>query len=662
MSSRIDAGRRAGLNVYLLALALACLVPVVAVSGFAAWRTGAAYKSTAATRLSDTALTLASAMEADIEGRYTALSTFAALWPLTTQTGELVLRSSRFEGIGLDGEVEIVEWDHGMPRGVHRAPVLDVAMQAISRDMPAISNLVPGRTAADHRIFLALPEGDGRQRAVVLAISPTQLIRTLQQRNEALGSILVAVTDGNGRIVARSHDPERAIGKRAPDWEKLEALGTDSGWFEARTTEGQSIILAFEKLQSTPGWTLVVGEPLDVFNARWQDPLLGLILGALFAVALATVAAILIGRLILRPVRALAAHSMAIAEGQQPVGLSAIPSSSVREFETLRLSVEAAERTMREEDRLIRTVAQAGALMLWRWTESDGLIWVEGWEKLTGMPDGEALKGGWLDRVHADDRQRVLDVAGRQVEKRALVDVEFRVFVDGGRWLWVRGRGGPVFDDSGKVLQWAGVLEDIDARKQAEAQIAHMAHHDALTGLGNRILLRSRLEQAIAEAASGQVSAILSMDLDRFKQVNDTLGHPVGDALLCAVAGRLRATTRESDLVARIGGDEFAIIQTGAPQPESAAALAHRLVEAVGAPYEIDGHVVEIGTSIGITFIATADIDADEYLSRADKALYYAKQDGRGRATLYEEGHMTDEINRLLAKFDKLKRRHQDAA
>lgn len=151
----------------------------------------------------------------------------------------------------------------------------------------------------------------------MLSITPSQLIRTLRQRNDALGGILVAVTDGNGRIVARSRDPERAIGMKAPDWEKLEASGTDKGWLQAVTTKGLETILSFRKLLDTPGWTLVVGEPTEVFNARWRNPLLGLLLGTIVALGLAGIAALRIGRLIPRPVEALAARCMAVARGEK---------------------------------------------------------------------------------------------------------------------------------------------------------------------------------------------------------------------------------------------------------------------------------------------------------------------------------------------------------
>lgn len=638
MPPQTAAMRRASLNVYLVALALICVIPMLVVSAYATWRTGNAYKQTATARLSDTALTLASSIESDIDSHFTALSVIASLWPLQTQSGTFNLTSSRFDGIGLDGQVQVVEVFDGEVAATLSPAVAEVALRSAERDAPMKSNLVPGGSYTEHRIHLAMPvgnKGEPNDRIVVLSIPPGQLIHTLQQREDALTGILVAVTDGNGRIVARSRDPEKVVGMTAPDWKKLEALGTDSGWFEARTTEGLSTVLSFQKLKGPEGWTLVVGEPLDVFNARWQTPFVGLLLGSVLALSFATLAVIKIGGLIRRPVEALAAHSMAVANGDGSSALAPIPPSSVCEFETLRTSVEAAEAARRENDRRLRTVASAGALVFWRWSPSGNIMWVEGWETLTGVPDHEALGMAWLDRVHPDDRDRVVETFRQQVGEAELVDIEFRLLVAGERWLWVRDRGGPVIDDAGDVLQWAGVLEDIDARKCNEARIAYMALHDALTDLGNRTLLRDRLDQAAARAGRGEISALMAMDLDRFKQVNDTFGHPVGDALLREVADRLRSSTRDVDHVARLGGDEFAILQHDVEDTEVVLLLAARIIAAVSAPYEIDGHTITIGASIGMVLIDAKSPGVDEFMRRADKALYRAKENGRGQAAFY---------------------------
>jgi diguanylate cyclase (GGDEF)-like protein len=132
-------------------------------------------------------------------------------------------------------------------------------------------------------------------------------------------------------------------------------------------------------------------------------------------------------------------------------------------------------------------------------------------------------------------------------------------------------------------------------------------------------------------------SALLALDLDLFKQVNDTLGHPAGDEVLRQVAARLSGCVREVDLVARIGGDEFAILQHGASQPEAAKALAERLVAAVCAPYQVDGQSIVIGASVGVALITCGNITADDHMRRADKALYLAKAEGRGRIAVFDE-------------------------
>lgn len=192
------------------------------------------------------------------------------------------------------------------------------------------------------------------------------------------------------------------------------------------------------------------------------------------------------------------------------------------------------------------------------------------------------------------------------------------------------------------------ILRDISERKQAEAQIARMARHDALTGLVNRAAFIEAMEHAIAlYRRGGRGFALLSLDLDHFKDINDTLGHPVGDRLLQDVAERLGATIRKSDIVARFGGDEFAVIGTDIRDPQDAAVLAGKLIKAIGAPYSIQGNLVRTNASIGIAMYGPDAPDAETLLSHADLALYCAKSQGRGAYHFFTDSLNTEMRTRV---------------
>jgi len=163
-----------------------------------------------------------------------------------------------------------------------------------------------------------------------------------------------------------------------------------------------------------------------------------------------------------------------------------------------------------------------------------------------------------------------------------------------------------------------------------------MASHDSLTDLSNRALLNERLETALKLAGRSQGAALHLIDLDRFKAVNDTLGHPIGDKLLQSVADRLRALVRETDTIARMGGDEFAVMQGCLSGPAEAASLAQRIIESIGGPYEIDGHQVVIGASIGIAIGPVDGTTPDQLMTNSDLALYRATGDGRGTFCFFE--------------------------
>jgi len=194
------------------------------------------------------------------------------------------------------------------------------------------------------------------------------------------------------------------------------------------------------------------------------------------------------------------------------------------------------------------------------------------------------------------------------------------------------------------------LLEDITERRNAEARITHLARYDELTALPNRVNFRDEIERLLALPHDAErLSALLFIDLDQFKQVNDTLGHPCGDQLLCAVADRLRALLGPEDFVARFGGDEFVVFQQNLRSSEEAADLARRIVDHLSERYEIDNHLVEIGASVGIAMTAPGAVSADTLLKNADMALYRAKADGRGTFCFFrDEMAQTVEARRIL--------------
>ena len=184
---------------------------------------------------------------------------------------------------------------------------------------------------------------------------------------------------------------------------------------------------------------------------------------------------------------------------------------------------------------------------------------------------------------------------------------------------------------------WVTTHEDVTERLRSDAKIVHMAHHDALTDLPNRVLLRERLEYNLTGARRGnRNTVVLMLDLDRFKEINDTLGHPVGDALLRATAQRLRKCLREGATIARLGGDEFAVIEDMTDPAVEATALATRLQTALAEPFDLEDHRVVIGSSIGIAVAPADGVEPDQLLMKADLALYRAKNDGRGTHRFFE--------------------------
>ncbi len=292
-----------------------------------------------------------------------------------------------------------------------------------------------------------------------------------------------------------------------------------------------------------------------------------------------------------------------------------------------------AERTLRESEERY-SLAVAGARDgIWDWRVSDDRAhFSPRWRAMVGLPPGDSVEtiDSWLRRVHPEDVEGLRAALDAHAEgKTDHLEHEHRVSGPDGSYRWVLCRGLAVRDASGRVHRMAGSLSDITQRKQAEAQLLHDALHDALTRLPNRNLFLDRLDQALKRFQRNPDSpfAVMFLDLDRFKTVNDSLGHSVGDELLIGVANRLQRFLRPGDTLARFGGDEFAILLGEVEGAEGAQLVAVRINELMAKPFPIRGHEVFAAASIGIVLPGVEYNSPEEVLRDADLSMYRAKLD-----------------------------------
>jgi len=300
----------------------------------------------------------------------------------------------------------------------------------------------------------------------------------------------------------------------------------------------------------------------------------------------------------------------------------------------------AAEAALRDSEEMLRLSLDIGRIGSFRRDLVSDLIYFGAQTRVMhGLPAGDAPipSAELLHMLLPDDAQRAEhETLAALARRQPIMVLDYRfTHPDGGvRHFETRSRID--YRADGTPVSCYGVMIDVTERRAAEARIAHLAHHDPLTGLANRTLLRIRLDEALARAMRGERFAVMCLDLDHFKIVNDTLGHPVGDSLLRAVTARLQAVIRPTDTIARLGGDEFACIMSSLKTAIDASTLAERLITTLSAPYEIDGHRVIIGASIGLAIVPDDGVDPDMVLRHADTALYGAKAAGRGGFRFFE--------------------------
>ena len=295
---------------------------------------------------------------------------------------------------------------------------------------------------------------------------------------------------------------------------------------------------------------------------------------------------------------------------------------------------------------------------VWDWNLLTDEVFRSGrWHAIYGYAEHEightAQDGRKL--MHPDDRARAIeDIEAYLAGRTSTFVSEFRLMCKNGAWKWTLSRGMVVSTDAdGKPLRMIGTHTDISERKFSEAQISRLAHYDVLTGLPNRVLFHDRFEQELIKASRAQQAiTLMFLDLDRFKEVNDTLGHDIGDLLLQETAQRLSHSVRTTDTVARLGGDEFTIILHGLQEVGVINRIAQSILGNLAEPFQLGNETLYVTASIGITIFPADAEDIEILLKNADQAMYAAKQQGRNRYSYFTPSMQQEALGRMRTTND----------
>jgi diguanylate cyclase (GGDEF)-like protein/PAS domain S-box-containing protein len=318
-----------------------------------------------------------------------------------------------------------------------------------------------------------------------------------------------------------------------------------------------------------------------------------------------------------------------------------------------------AEAALRESESQLRLAMDAAQMGMWYWeTGTDRFTYSEGLSTLWGrradapIADYRAMQ----QQMHAEDRDLFEATLRHAIKQGSDFTVDYRVVWPDGSERWIANRGQVHRGPDGRAERVIGVAMDITDRKIAEQRIAHMAHHDALTGLPNRVLLRDRIGQAIAQAhRNTTLLAVLFIDLDRFNTNNDSLGHQLGDRLLQSVASRILVCVREGDTVSRVGGDEFVIVIPEIESSSDASVVAAKILEVLASAFHLHGNDLHVAASIGISLYPSDGADAETLMRNADTAMYHAKDSGRANFQFFTQ-HMNVAAQQRLSLENALRR------
>jgi diguanylate cyclase (GGDEF)-like protein/PAS domain S-box-containing protein len=499
-------------------------------------------------------------------------------------------------------------------------------------------------------------QGSNPPGMLVISLDPAVLRNYFQQANLG-GNTFLTLVDEQGRFLY-SPDNKR-LGEKT-DAGVQQKTGALEGSFEERVNEQDMV--AFYNRSPQTGWVTTGYIPLELLLA----PLSLIRMITLIVLALSFmvvgIAGWSISKSVVRPIREITSRFKLLQSGN----LGEVPHMVVTSrdeigelitwFNTFIDSMAEkgkAEEALREsEDRYALAVRGAND-GIWDWDLRTDLIYFSPrWKSMLGYSEKEIGENSseWLARIHPEDTTQVrADLDAHLSGKKPYFESEHRIFHKNGRYHWVLARGLAVRDDRNTACRIAGSMTDITARKATEESLRHDAMHDPLTGLHNRSYFVDQLIRSIERTKRHPEyqAALLLMNLDRFRLVNDSLGHGRGDQLLIAIAQRLKASLRLGDTIGRFGGDEFVILLEDIHSVNEAKLIAGRLQEEIAQPFDLNGQDVFTTVSIGMVFI-TRDYDrAEDLLRDADTALHQAKANGRSRYQIFESDMHTRSLVHL---------------
>jgi two-component system sensor histidine kinase/response regulator len=472
--------KRPSLQAYLITLVMLVLIPTVAIVAAALLRAGQSYRHASSQQLLETANVVAQSVQSELQARVQVISAFASRSLHDISVPDSNISAVRLHLVGGQWQIEGA-FPHGIPA--------DHLTTTAARNRLTVSNLLDVETDQGTAPMLAVSTPrriDSNTVEVTTWMGqPHVIVQTLTREGTFSNDMILAVTDGNGRILARSRDPQRFIGSPVPDWDALQAVNTSRGTFEARSVDGPKVIFAFHSIGDTPGWMAVTGEPLALYNARWQEPLVVLLAVAAFTLFGALVLATLVAQRILRPIKFLAQRAHLAAEGGtlETAGFADAP-SVVEEFDTLRESLQNAEEQTRrsyaalqssyEALRQAERVAKVGSW--WLDLKTQRFECSEMMYAMNGADPSVPLTIDDLPKLVAPESVQKMRVAFQRcmtLGEPYGLEVEC-LRIGGGRFDgYVNGEA--VRDERGEVIGIRGIVQDISERAEQRRQIAALA-------------------------------------------------------------------------------------------------------------------------------------------------------------------------------------------